>query len=310
MPIPPRALLDRRRRLTVIAVLAGAGLVACIDDPRLSVAVDTSSAMPGPDAASDPTSPDMVLIPGVAVDVPGTPTPTGPGEPGEIPGSGKGGGKDKKDGGGPPGDAGAPPPPPPGPGVTHLEVAAFWIDVTEVTVDAFGACVTAGRCSAPAPGASCTFEAGLASHPVNCVTLEQARSYCAWRAKRLVGNDEWTAAAAGAELRTYPWGAAVPDEHRLNACGAECAAAGMYAGSDGEITTAPAGSFPLGRTPEGVDDLAGNVAEWVESADGTTTRGGSFEDVDVVAARSLEARTVTTASAAIGFRCAADTDER
>jgi formylglycine-generating enzyme required for sulfatase activity len=36
--------------------------------------------------------------------------------------------------------------------------------------------------------------------------------------------------------------------------------------SDGFAELAPVGSFPLGRTPDGIDDLAGNVEEWVEDA--------------------------------------------
>lgn len=241
-------------------------------------------------------------MPGIAIDVPGaSPASNGQGDKPEE-GDGKGNGNGKK-------DAGAPPPPPPAvPKTTHLEVAGFWIDVHEVAVGPFRACVVAGGCSAPAAGAGCTTEAGLASHPVNCVTIAQARAYCGWRGKRLVRNDEWTAAAAGAEQRPYPWGTAAPAADRLNACGTECAAPGMYASSDAYARTAPAGMFPLGRTPYGVEDLAGNVSEWVEGGlVDNTARGGSFEDVDAAAVRSFAARALAApAGATVGFRCAAD----
>ena len=36
--------------------------------------------------------------------------------------------------------------------------------------------------------------------------------------------------------------------------------------SDGFAELAPVGSFPAGRTPDGIDDLAGNVEEWVGDA--------------------------------------------
>ncbi len=149
-------------------------------------------------------------------------------------------------------------------------------------------------------------QSGLRSHPINCVTLEQARGYCASQSKRLVTSNEWTAAAMGADLRPYPWGTALPAGDRLNACGSECAAAGKYPQSDGEVSTAPVGSFPLGRTPDGVQDLAGNVAEWVEGGSDPTARGASFQDVDRASASSLASRGSAAAGPAVGFRCAVD----
>ena len=78
----------------------------------------------------------------------------------------------------------------------------------------------------------------------------------------------------------------------------------MYGISDGFVGTAPGGSFPLGRSPDGVDDLAGNVAEWVDGAN--AVRGGSYVDVDVASVASMSVRTTDAAEPAIGFRCARD----
>lgn len=149
---------------------------------------------------------------------------------------------------------------------------------------------------------------GLEGHPATCVTLEQARTFCRWQKKRLPSSAEWTAAAAGAARRTYPWGDSAPESDRLNACGTECSSQGMFASSDGQKGTAPVGSFPKGASPEGALDLAGNVAEWVESTADGVVRGGSFEDVDVASVSSTSTRDVGAAATlpSVGFRCASD----
>ena len=59
--------------------------------------------------------------------------------------------------------------------------------------------------------------------------------------------------AGGLAGRRYPWGNDAPDVTRAN-----------YKESGKEDAVA-VGSFPAGRTPEGVYDLAGNVSEWTRS---------------------------------------------
>jgi formylglycine-generating enzyme required for sulfatase activity len=194
----------------------------------------------------------------------------------------------------------------PAPTASPISVPAFWLDAREVSAAAYGACLDVRGCTAPAVGAGCTLEEGLLDHPVNCVTVDQARAFCTWTGKRLVTSAEWTAAAAGADGRLYPWGADVPAAARLNACGSECAAAGMYPTSDGHVRTAPVGAFPVGATPEGVQDLAGNVAEWVDGVVTPTARGGAYDDVARAAVASTSARSAAVAGPAVGFRCAAD----
>jgi iron(II)-dependent oxidoreductase len=93
---------------------------------------------------------------------------------------------------------------------------------------------------------------GFERHPVNEVTWEGARRYCAWRGARLPTEAEWEAAARGRDGRTYPWGEAAPTRERA-----------VFARGSNE--TEAVGGRPAGATPEGVHDLAGNVAEWTSS---------------------------------------------
>src|SRR6202035_2544292 len=76
--------------------------------------------------------------------------------------------------------------------------------------------------------------------------------------------NEWEAAARGREDRPFPWGSALPR------CG------GAIVPNDGFIpmdstcpkiaTPGDVGSAPQDVTPQGIHDLGGNVAEWVDTA--------------------------------------------
>jgi iron(II)-dependent oxidoreductase len=93
---------------------------------------------------------------------------------------------------------------------------------------------------------------GFEDHPVNEVSWNGAREYCAWRGARLPTEAEWEAAARGAEGRIYPWGAEVPSQVRA-----------VFGRRSNQ--TEAVGKRPAGATPQGVHDLAGNVAEWTST---------------------------------------------
>lgn len=116
------------------------------------------------------------------------------------------------------------------------------------------------------PGSSI---AGKDDHPVVQVSQRDAAAYCAWRDRRLPTEAEWEFAARGTDGRRYTWGNTAPvqsgvlSKRRANYGTDSCCSADD---TDGYRTTAPVGSFPAGRSPFGIDDMAGNVWEW------TTTR--------------------------------------
>jgi formylglycine-generating enzyme required for sulfatase activity len=98
------------------------------------------------------------------------------------------------------------------------------------------------------------------NYPVVRVTWYEAVAFCRWLTQhlqdgytyRLPTEAEWEYAARRATRRTYPWGNEEPDGERAN-----------Y-----DLTyngTTAVGCFPLGATPDGLQDIAGNVWEWTGS---------------------------------------------
>ncbi|MRG96452.1 bifunctional serine/threonine-protein kinase/formylglycine-generating enzyme family protein [Polyangium spumosum] len=229
----------------------------------------------------------------------------------------------------------------------------FYLDVMEVTTGQYRACVTAGKCPSakqvvlPPESAAqlmaaadaeedpaakvkpeefaqawtpkCNDTRDAAEHPINCVTHAAAVAYCSFRERRLPTEAEWELAARGTAARIFPWGEGAPTCNR--ACfdrNGKC-----IEGSEG-VATCPAGGRPRDRTPDGLFDMGGNVAEWV--ADGYASpppagadpfgptsvpmrvvRGGSFLDAaNHIRASHRIGIVPNTAHVTIGFRCALD----
>jgi formylglycine-generating enzyme required for sulfatase activity len=143
----------------------------------------------------------------------------------------------------------------------EVMLSAYYVDRTEVTVAAYRRCVELGRCSAP-PFASGGQRFDRPDFPVTLVAWNDADDYCRFAGGRLPTEAEWERAARGVAGRTYPWGKAFNG----SVCNHGAATLDNTDDSDGFAELAPVGSFPAGRTPDGIDDLAGNVEEWVADA--------------------------------------------
>jgi formylglycine-generating enzyme required for sulfatase activity/tRNA A-37 threonylcarbamoyl transferase component Bud32 len=188
-----------------------------------------------------------------------------------------------------------------------LHLDAFRIERTEVTVDAYER--FANATGAPRPWSG-TQPAGTL--PVTRVAWGDAANYCAWkypRSGRLPTEQEWEAAARGTAGRRFPYGNAAEP------------ASGNTASAH-RRGPAPVGSFPRGATPDGVEDLSGNVWEWTSSplraypgapalADSMSSfrviRGGAFDTADSIATASRRGYARMTGSLDdlknTGFRC-------
>jgi formylglycine-generating enzyme required for sulfatase activity len=125
--------------------------------------------------------------------------------------------------------------------------------------------VVAGRCAPPRSRPEDP-RVGLDDHPATGVDWSDASVFCAFAGGRLPSEAEWERAARGSDARRFPWGRNF--DPRLANHGN-----GRLEGdaSDGFESAAPVGSFPLGASPYGVLDLAGNAAEW--TADAYVERG-------------------------------------
>ncbi len=190
----------------------------------------------------------------------------------------------------------------------EVTVPGFEIGKLEITHAQFAACFNAGKCRAPA-GLDSTNRANM---PMTNVSWLDAREFCAFANMRLPTEAEWEYAARGGPGRTYPWG---------ETPGPDCAFANI-SGCGGTLKNV--GSTPNGATPEGVMDMAGNAAEWVqdwykspyesdtsdprgpEDGQEKVVRGGKYDslakDVKTYSRERRDPGSFSTSG--IGFRCA------
>lgn len=198
----------------------------------------------------------------------------------------------------------------------EVHVAAFDLDLTEVTVAEYRECVRAGHCAA-APitvqypgmtsaeqhvfGEGCNDDRSERDeYPENCVDWRMADTYCRWAGKRLPTEEEWEYAACGGNCD--------------GALGGRGGAAALLGAERWPLTARVAASQ---AGPFGLYDMAGNVWEWTASpyclydhlgcADARrVVRGGSWSVVDVLEVRLTDRspNDPSTRNTNLGFRCA------
>jgi len=92
----------------------------------------------------------------------------------------------------------------------------------------------------------------LNNYPVYGVTWYGAQAYCEALGRRLPTEAEWEFSAKGGDGFVYPWGNQWTEANAKTRIPRDAAA------------PVPIDDYPLGRSPFGALNMAGNVAEWVQ----------------------------------------------
>ena len=218
-------------------------------------------------------------------------------------------------------------------------IAPFFVDRTEVTVAAMRAARVARVVDDPVeagtliPGCLYTPNVGPNDDlPVNCLSWQRARAYCAKVGKRMLTEAEYEYVAGARASRSFPWGSKLPGcPDAVHGAGTRC---------PDVRGPRPPGSAALDRVDLGggaVVDLAGNLRELVADryrrGDETpcwgvgvfrdpvcepdppepnvprSLRGGSYDDEPTLLRAALRAKIEDerfAVSPIVGFRCARD----
>ena len=160
------------------------------------------------------------------------------------------------------------PPPPGGPSAPderprhEVVVGAVSLSTTAVTNAQYGEFVRATGHPAPPHWPGGAVPAALERHPVTYVDWHDATAFCRWAGARLPTEAEWEKAARGVDGRLFPWG---DDDRRPSSTAVARRRARRTAPGRSTAERLRSATIPSGASPYGLQDMAGNVWEWVSS---------------------------------------------
>jgi formylglycine-generating enzyme required for sulfatase activity len=145
--------------------------------------------------------------------------------------------------------------------VAEIGAQTFYLDLTEVTYQAYQACVAAGQCAKARGPVYRDFD--RPRQPMAGVSWYDAVAFCRAQGKHLPTEAEWEKAARGPDGHPAPWGdapatceVAIIKDARGRSCGELQAGDYPDKGRPFEVASRPAGVY-------GLFDMAGNLEEWV-----------------------------------------------
>lgn len=202
---------------------------------------------------------------------------------------------------------------------------AFYVDIYEVTVAKYKACVDAGKCTLPF-GAGKTGNWGKLDkeqHPIDWLAWEQADVYCKWTDPKghLPTEAQWEKAARGGlGGKKFPWGDSDPtcESGQQNTAVWYEGGAGCGTGSDWAVGTGSA------KNGYGLYDMSGNGLEWTAdwydakyysispatnppgpaSGSAKVKRGGDYDSTKAYELRASSRPVAAVWDTHAGFRCA------
>ena len=176
-----------------------------------------------------------------------------------------------------------------------IELAAYWLDQYEITNAQYALFLAESGAAPPTNwSAELASNSSTANHPVEGVSWENASSYCSWVFKRLPTEAEWEVAARGPHGWRFPWGN-------------EPTAVNMPLNKTYAI-----GAYPANLSYFGINDMSGNVWEWVDQPLQTLNvgervlRGGNYSQRPTMIEGLVVPEGMDNVIQFAGFRCAAD----
>jgi len=146
------------------------------------------------------------------------------------------------------------------------KLANLYFTMSEVTVSQYEKCVRVGVCESKhyeikLVNNDCNWGySDRGNHPMNCVDLHGAYTFCQWVGGRLPLEYEWFAEASNNNSRDYPWG------NEIATCNYTVMSEMSYGeGGCGKGSTWPVCGKSPGNSVSGLCDMSGNVGEWTWS---------------------------------------------